>query len=82
MLLLILATIYQFVIVAGQDEIRPSQIEFVDPKSPRKSTEIVSSTSTLGGQQNKGKKAGCASTGLTASSRILQNKSKPKMVKP
>ena len=39
----------------------------------------------LGGQQNKGKGAGCAATGLTGltgSSWVLQNKSKSKMVKP
>ena len=35
--------------VDGQDEIRPSQAEFVDPKSPRKSTETKNSTSMLGG---------------------------------
>lgn len=75
-------------IVAGQDEIRLSQAEFVDPKSPRKSTETISSSSTLGGQQNKGKGTGCTatgltsySTGLTASSRVSPNNSKPKMVK-
>ena len=75
--------------VACQDTIWPSQAEFVDPKFPRKSVETISSTFTLGGQQNKDKGAGCASTGLTglqtsltASSRILQHKSKPKMVKP
>ena len=40
-------------------------------------------------QQNKGKAAGCTATGLTGlktgltcSSKVLQNKSKPKMVKP
>ena len=42
--------------VAGQDTIRPSQAEIVEPKSPSKSTEIKSSTSTLKGQQNKDKK--------------------------
>jgi len=76
--------------VACQDTIRPSQAEFVDPKFTGKSTETTSSTSMLGGgQQNKGKDAGCTATGLTGSktgltgsSRILQNKSKPKMVKP
>ena len=36
----------------------------------------------LGGQQNKSKDAGCTATGLTGSSKVLQNKSKPKMVKP
>ena len=35
--------------VAGQDTIRSSQAEFVDPKSPSKSIETKSSTSTLGG---------------------------------
>ena len=75
--------------VAGQVEIRPSQAEFVDPKFPKKSTETIFSSSTLGGQQNKGKGAGCTTTGLTdfpigqtASSRVSPNNSKPKMVKP
>ena len=75
--------------VAGQAVIRPSQAEFVDKKSPSKCIETNSSTSTLGGQQNKGKGAGCTATGLTgsptgltASPRVSQNKSKPKMVKP
>jgi len=75
--------------VACQDTIRPSQAEIVEPKSPNKSTKTKSSTSTLGGQQNKGTDAGCiatgltgSTTGLTGSSRILQNKSKLKMVKP
>jgi len=74
--------------VAGQDAIQMFQAEFVDPKSPRKSTETKSNTSTLGGQQNKGNGASCTTTGLTgsptgltASSRVLQNKLKPKMVK-
>ena len=75
--------------VVGQDTIRLSQVEFVNPRSPGKSTETKSSTSMLGGQQNKGKDASCiatgltgSTTGLTGSSRVLQNKSKPKMVKP
>ena len=75
--------------VASQDAIWTSQSEFVDPKFPRKSTETKSSTSMLGGQQNKGKDAGCiatgltgSTTGLTSSSRVSQNKSKPTMVKP
>ena len=34
--------------VAGQDAIRPSQAKIVEPKFPGKSTEIKSSTSTLG----------------------------------
>ena len=75
--------------VVGQDTVRPSQAEIVEPNSPCKYTEINSSTSTLGGQQNKGKTACCTvtgltglKTGLTGSSRVLQNKSKPKMVKP
>ena len=75
--------------VVGQDAIRPSQAEIVEPNSPSKYTETNSSTSTFGGQQNKGKGAGCTATGLTgsptgltASPRVSQNKSKPKMVKP
>ena len=43
----------------------------------------------LGGQQNKDKGSGCTATGLTglqigltSSSGVLQNKAKPKMVKP
>ena len=52
-------------IVAGQDQIRPSQAEFVDPRPPRKSTETISSTSTPEGQQNKSNGTDCASTGLT-----------------
>jgi len=75
--------------VAGQDAIRLSQAEIVEPNSPSKYTETNFSTSTFGGQQNKGKDAGCtttgltgSSTGLTASPRVSQNKSKPKMVKP
>jgi hypothetical protein len=89
--------------VVGQETSRPSLAEIVDLKSPNKSIEATSSTSTLGGQQNKGNSAGCAATGLTgawigltsaqtdltggqpcltASSRVLQNKSKPKMIKP
>ena len=75
--------------VAGQDTIRPSQAEIVKSNFPSKSTETKSSTSTLGGQQNKDKGAGCTATGLTGSpiglialSTILQNKSELKMVKP
>ena len=41
--------------VACQDTIRPSQAEFVDPKFPSKSTETISSTSTLGGNKTKAK---------------------------
>ena len=41
--------------VAGQDTIRPSQAEIVEPKSPNKSTETKSSTSTLGGNKTKTK---------------------------
>jgi len=37
--------------VASQDTIRPSQAEIVEPKSPNKSTETKSSTSTLGGNK-------------------------------
>ena len=73
--------------IACQDIIPLSQAEFVDPKFPGKSTKTTSSTSTLGGQQNKGKDVVCTATGLTGSktgltgsSRVLQNKSKPKMV--
>ena len=75
--------------VAGQDTIRPSQAEIIEPKSPNKSTETKSSTSMLGGQQNKGKAAGCTATGLiglkiglTGPYKVLQNNSKPKMIKP
>ena len=60
--------------VVGQDTVRPSQAEIVEPNSPCKYTEINSSTSTLGGQQNKGKAAGCTATGLTGltgSSRVF-----------
>ena len=64
--------------VVGQYTIRPSQVEFVEPKSPSKST-TKSSTTTLGGQQNKGKGS---PTGLTASSRVSGGKFQPKMVKP
>ena len=41
--------------VASQDTIRPSQAEIVEPKSPNKSTETKSSTSTLGGNKTKAK---------------------------
>ena len=75
--------------VANQDTIRPFQAEFVNPKSSSKSTETITSTSMLGGQQNKGKGSGCTAagltglqTGLTGSSGVLQNKAKSKMVKP
>ena len=75
--------------IAGRDTIWPSQAEFVDPKLPQKSIEIISSTSTLGGQQGKDKEAACEKTGptgfktdLTASLRVSRTKSKPKMVKP
>jgi len=39
--------------VAGQDTIRPSQAEIVEPKSPNKSTETKSSTSTLGATKQR-----------------------------
>jgi hypothetical protein len=89
--------------VVGQETRRPFLAEIVDLKSPNKSIEATSSTSTPGGQQNKGIGAGCAMTGLTSaqtdmtgaqtgltgrqpglitSSRVSQNKSKPKMIKP
>ena len=41
--------------VACQDTIRSSQAEIVEPKSPSKSTEIKSGTSTLGGNKTKEK---------------------------
>ena len=41
--------------VACQDTIWPFQAEFVDPKFPSKSTETISSTSTLGGNKTKAK---------------------------
>jgi len=41
--------------VACQDTIWLSQAEFVDPKFPSKSTETISSTSTLGGNKTKAK---------------------------
>ena len=53
--------------VAGQDTIRPSQVEIVKPNFPNKSTETKSSTSTLRGQQNKGKSVGFTATCLTVS---------------
>ena len=75
--------------IAGRDTIWPSQAEFVDPKLPQKSIEIISSTSTLVGQQGKDKEAACEKTGptgfktdLTASLRVSRTKSKPKVVKP
>jgi len=74
--------------VVDQDTIRSSQAEFIELKSPSKST-TKSSTTTLGGQQNKGKGVGCTTTGLTgsptgltASSRVSGEKFQPKMVKP
>ena len=62
--------------VAGQTVIRPSQTKFVDQKSPRKSTETISSISTLRGQQNKGKAASCTATGLTSLKAGLTGSSK------
>ena len=41
--------------VVGQDTIRLSQAEIVEPKSPNKSTKTKSSTSTLGGNRTKAK---------------------------
>ena len=41
--------------VAGQDTIRPSQAEIVEPKFPGKSTETKSSTSMLGGNKTNAK---------------------------
>ena len=75
--------------VACQDTIRLFQAEVVNLKPHSKNIEIVSSSSMLGGQQNKGKGASYAAnsltglkTGLTGSSGVLQNKAKSKMVKP
>jgi hypothetical protein len=51
--------------VVGQETSRPPLAEIVDLKSPNKSIEATCSTSTLGGQQNKGIGAGCSVTGLT-----------------
>jgi hypothetical protein len=51
--------------VVGQKTSRPFLAEIVDLKSPSKSLEVTSSTWTLGGQRNKGNRAGCATTGLT-----------------
>ena len=75
--------------VAGQDEIRPSQAEIVEPKSSSESTETVTDASTLGEQLGKDKEDGCdktgltgIKTGLTASPRVSRTKLKPKMVKP
>jgi hypothetical protein len=89
--------------VVGQGTSRPSLAEIVDLKSPSKSIDATSSTSTLEGQQNKCNDDGCTVTGLTGartgltgaqtgliggqlglivSPWLLQNKSKPKMVKP
>jgi len=41
--------------VVGQDTVRPSQAEIVEPNSTCKYTEINSSTSTLGGNKTKAK---------------------------
>jgi hypothetical protein len=75
--------------IVDQDTIRLSQAEVADPKTFSKSIETTSSTLILGGQQVEDKGAGCNKTsltsfktGLTTSSRVLQNKSRPKMVKP
>jgi hypothetical protein len=69
--------------VVGLETSRSSLAEIVDPKSPSKSIETGSSTSTLRGQHNKGNNVSCivtsltgSQTGLTASSRVLQKKSK------
>ena len=61
--------------VVGQDTIWSSQAEFVDPKSSGNSTETTSSTSMLGGQQNKGKDADCTTIGLTGSKTGLTDSS-------
>jgi hypothetical protein len=49
--------------VVGQETNRPSLAKIIDIKSPSKSIKTTSSTSTLGGQQNKGNSVGCAVTG-------------------
>jgi hypothetical protein len=51
--------------VVGQESSRQPLAEIVDPKSPSKRTKATSSSSTLGGQQNKGEAAGCTEAGLT-----------------
>ena len=75
--------------VTGQYEIRPFQAKIVDIKSPSESIEIVLGSSTLRGLLGKDKEVGCdkivlsgSKTGPATSYRVLQNKSKPKMVKP
>jgi hypothetical protein len=75
--------------VVGQETSRPSLAEILIPKSPSKSIKNTSSALSLGGQQNKGEATGCTEAGLTggqpgltASPRLLCNKSKPKMDKP
>jgi hypothetical protein len=50
--------------VVGQETSQSSLAKIVDLKSPGKSIEAISSTSTLGGQQNKGNGTGCAVTGM------------------
>ena len=68
--------------VVGQDELRPFQAKIAGSKSLYKSIETVSSTSMLGGNKTRAKVLVCTATdltglqtSLTASSRVLQNKS-------
>ena len=75
--------------VIGQDTIRSFQAEIVNPKPHSENIATISSSLMHGGQQNKGKGAGCAptsltgvKTGLTASSMVSSTKLKSKMVKP
>jgi hypothetical protein len=65
----------------GQETSQLFLAEIVNPKSPHKSIETAFSIS-MEGQQNKGKGVDCANTDPTSSPRVLQNKYKPKMLKP
>jgi hypothetical protein len=71
--------------VVGQETSRPSIIEIVDLKSPNKSIEATFSTDARGATKqrqwcpNRSNRGG--QPGLTAAPRLLQNKSKLKMVK-
>jgi hypothetical protein len=89
MILLILATKMPNCDVVGQETSQSSLAEIVDIKPPSKSIKNTSSALSLGGQKNKGEATGCTEAGLTggqpgltASPKLLHNKSKPKMVKP
>ena len=75
--------------VAGQDTIQPSQAKLSNQISLARAQKLSLVLLRWGGQQNKGKGTGCTAIGLTGlrtsltgSSRVLQNKAKPKMVKP